>query len=147
MTASHLPLEAVSLSPLHKAALTHLPEDLRDNAARFPVMQELGFGEMEIAKKLGITWKALDNLRKQLQGGFVKALESDGYTDVEIARYLGIKPHEVTCHTHEPTCHRGMSGEPEAQCQCDSIRAHERRKTGEHQEDDGALETDTGAGW
>ena len=127
-TTPHPDLDTVTLSPLHRAALTHLPADLRHAAARLPVYIELGFGEMETAQKLGMTWKALDNLRHDLQGGFVKALEADGYSDAEIARYLGIPTGAVTAHTHEPTCHRGMSGELEAQCQCRAIRSRRERQ-------------------
>lgn len=146
-TAPHPPLDLSRLQTLHRQALAHLQPEQRDLAAKFPVMHELGYGEMETARELGITWKALDNLRKDLQTGFVKALEADGYTPAEIARYLGIPERSVICHLHEPTCHRGMSGEPEAQCQCKLIRAQAQRRLGEHQEDDGAGETDTGPGW
>jgi hypothetical protein len=142
-TAAHPPLDVSRLQALHRAALDHLPPEQRDLAAKFPVMQELGYGEMEIARLNGVTWKQLDNLRRDLQGAFVKALESDGYTDAEIARYLGIPTRSVTCHTHEPTCHRGMSGELEAQCQCKAIRA----RRGEHQEDDGPDEHASGRVW
>jgi hypothetical protein len=40
-----------------------------------------------------------------------------------------------------------MSGEPEAQCQCEQIRAQEQRRLGEHQEDDGAGEFASGRDW
>jgi hypothetical protein len=146
MTASaiHPDLDYHALSPLHRRALEFMDEASRYNAARYPVYEGLGFGEMEIARRLGITWKALDTLRRELQGALVKALAADGYSDSEVARYLGIKPVEVTQHTHEPTCHRGMSGEWEARCQCDEIR----RRRGEHQADDGYEEwTHRGEAW
>jgi hypothetical protein len=78
-----------ALSPLLQSALSDLPVDDQTPAAQIALMSEMGFKDMEIAKRLGMSWRALEDLRERLRGGVVRAMGSD-YSEGEIVRTLGI---------------------------------------------------------
>ena len=114
-------MSATDLSPLLRSALDHVPTDSREAAHKLALMGQIGFGEMEVARENGMTWKQLDRVRRELQAGIVRALYADGLTEDEIRRSLGIDRATVYGALHDETCLRGMSGEPEQLCQCKRI--------------------------
>lgn len=78
------------LTPLLRQALAYVPADERTTAAQVMTLLQAGYGDREAARKLGITWKRLDELRRGVRGGILHALRADGYSDAEIITYLGV---------------------------------------------------------
>jgi hypothetical protein len=77
------------LSPLLRQALAHVPTQQRALAAKVAIMSEAGWGDMEIARHHGVSWRHLDDVRGYLRDGLVTALRVD-YSDGEITRLLGV---------------------------------------------------------
>jgi fibrillarin-like rRNA methylase len=78
------------LDPMLQQALTYVAEEKQHDAAKIAVLGELGYEEMEIAKQVGMSWRKMNAVRLQLQGGLIAVMRTSGYADGEIIRTLGI---------------------------------------------------------
>gem|GEM_PF-4907953 len=84
------------LTPLLRQALDYLPPDDREPAARMATMLQVGYGTRETASALKISYRDLSELRTSLGLAMAQALREDGYSDVEVIRYLGVATGSVT---------------------------------------------------
>lgn len=66
-----------------------------DNVAR---MLEAGFRPGEVAEYLGMTRQRVGEMQKRLRTAMVASLRTDGYTEIETIRYLGVPTAMVTAH-------------------------------------------------
>jgi hypothetical protein len=79
-----------ALEPALVRALEYLSEQEREDAARIAVMGTMGFPDMEIAARIGLSWRAMNRIRLTVQGGMIHSMTIDGCSYPEIRRTLGI---------------------------------------------------------
>lgn len=71
-------------------AMNFVPTAQREQAAQVSYLSAAGWQTREIADKMGITWRQVNTLRDATGNGVIAYLRSEGYTDVEVIRTLGV---------------------------------------------------------
>jgi len=77
-------------------AIDHVPTAQREPASQVAYLTAAGWKTTEIAERLGITWRAVNELSRLAGDGIIAALHDEGYSDVEVIRTLGVPTARVT---------------------------------------------------
>jgi hypothetical protein len=82
------------LDPQLRRALNYVAKDADDperaKAAKIFVLSSAGYADMEIAKKVELSWRKMNQTRLTMQGGLIEVMRADGASDPEIRRTLRI---------------------------------------------------------
>jgi hypothetical protein len=77
-------------------AMQHVATGRREPASEVAYLTAAGWKTTEIAARMGITWREVNDLRTAAGDGVIAALRDQGYSDVEVIRTLGVPTARVT---------------------------------------------------
>lgn len=81
-----------------RAAISGMPSPVQGQALEVAYLSAAGHGSVEIARRMSITWPAVEAIRGSVGSAVVGALRTEGYSAGEISRTLGI----ATPVDHDP---------------------------------------------
>ncbi len=71
-------------------AMRFVPTVQRKQAEEVSYLTAAGWKTTEIAERMGISWRQVNDLRDVTGDGVIAHLRDEGYTDVEVIRTLGV---------------------------------------------------------
>lgn len=75
---------------LTEIALHRLPSAVQEETARIAELAAGGYKTREIAEHVGTSWRSVNARLYAYQRSVVEVLREDGYSDVEVIRFLGV---------------------------------------------------------
>lgn len=84
------------MTDLVALAMLHVATARREPASEVAYLTAAGWKTTEIADRMDITWREVNDLRREAGDGVIAALRDQGYSDVEVIRTLGVPTARVT---------------------------------------------------
>lgn len=79
-----------AVDPVTAAVQAQVPSAAQVDVLKVAYESAAGYSTREIARRLGIPWPEVNALREAAGDAVITQMRSDGYTNVEIIRTLGV---------------------------------------------------------